>query len=309
MNCESLMIDSGAFTVWNKGESIDLDAYISFCKEHIDVLDVIVALDVIPGKPGKKHTRENVDKSCAQGWENYKKMIKGGLPVEKVVPVFHQGDDFTWLRKYVTEGVPYIGISPANDRTSHQRQMWLDNCMPFVCNQKGMPIVKFHGFAVTSIPLILRYPWYSVDSASWLKFAIYGAILIPRLTPAGTWDYLAGSREIFFSTKSSKQKEHGKHYDNLSKNSRVCVERYLETLGVEVGVSEYRKEKKGYKADPATEGIFLRHKEHVIVEKAVVPGVRNRVEIRASVNKHFMDTVADNIVWPRPFRFLGRGLF
>ena len=91
---ENLMIDSGAFSVWKSGLSVDLNEYIRFCLKYKDDLQVIVALDVIPGsiKDKGRLTKEAIQKACEEGWENYLKMLSAGLPKSKVVPVFHQFD-------------------------------------------------------------------------------------------------------------------------------------------------------------------------------------------------------------------------
>lgn len=88
---QNLMIDSGAFSVWKSGASVNLDEYISFCKKYEEDLQVIVALDVIPGNAKDKGrlTKEAIQKACEEGWENYLKMLSAGLPKSKVIPVFH----------------------------------------------------------------------------------------------------------------------------------------------------------------------------------------------------------------------------
>ena len=83
-------------------------------------------------------------------------MIRSGLPKEKIMPVFHQNDKFEWLERYLNYGVEYLGISPANDKSSSSRMMWLNECMKYICDKKGFPKVKIHGFAVTSFLLMKK---------------------------------------------------------------------------------------------------------------------------------------------------------
>ena len=174
-----MIIDSGAFSTWNKGEKIDLEAYIAFCKKHEDIIDYVVNLDVIPGAPGKKNTNVDIKVAAKQGWTNYQQMKKE-ISADKIIHVFHQGEDLKWLRR-MASSMPYIGLSPANDKTTEQRVKWLDKCMKYVLDENGVPIVKFHGFAATSTRIITRYPWFSVDSASWKRTAAYGKIFIPQV--------------------------------------------------------------------------------------------------------------------------------
>jgi hypothetical protein len=176
-----VFLDSGAFSVWNRGESINLDDYIKFCKRYQDDLDAIATLDVIPGKPNQKLTELQRDNAAWEGWANYQKMLKAKINPEKLLHTFHQGDHLWVLERLIEEGAPYIGVSPANDRTSTQREKWLQTeVFPILLNSKGKPKAKFHGFAVTSLKLALNYPWYSVDSSSWrLRGGGYGLLDLP----------------------------------------------------------------------------------------------------------------------------------
>jgi hypothetical protein len=176
-----LFLDSGAFSVWNKNKTIDLEAYIAFCKKYASNLDCIASLDCIPGQPYKKVTIPQANEAAQQGFINYTKMLRSGLPEDKVLHTFHMGDPEQWLEKLIRIGAPYIGISPANDKTTEQKVKWLNqSCVPLITDGKGNAKVKFHGFAVTAPKLIFDYPWESVDSSSWrLCGGGFGIIFIP----------------------------------------------------------------------------------------------------------------------------------
>ena len=99
-----LMLDSGAFSAWNQGVSISLKDYIDFCLENIEVIDFIVNLDVIPGKgPFIKVTKKDIENSAYEGWKNYETMLDAGIPKEKLIHVFHQGESMDWLERMVDE--------------------------------------------------------------------------------------------------------------------------------------------------------------------------------------------------------------
>jgi hypothetical protein len=141
---------------------------------------MIASLDVIPGEPNMKLTPKIIEDASIKGYLNYEKMLRKGVHSEKLLHTFHQGDNEKWLVKLIEKGVKYIGVSPANDRTTKQRKQWLDTIMPIILDSKGIPKVKFHGFGVTSIKLVLDFPWYSVDSSSWrLRGGGFGMIDIP----------------------------------------------------------------------------------------------------------------------------------
>lgn len=179
------MLDSGAFSAWNCGKEVDLDHYIAFIRAHAEYLDYYVALDVIPGAFGVTPTPEEVEVSAARSWDNLLYMEAHGL---QPIPVFHMGEQFKWLRRMVEHGCPYIGISPANDRTTGAKRVWLDRVFDEITDPEGKAVVKTHAFGVTSIDLLMRYPWYSADSTTWIMMAARGKILLPHWEH-GKWKF------------------------------------------------------------------------------------------------------------------------
>lgn len=182
-----LLLDSGAFSVWNSSnpneEPIDLKAYIEYCRHYDKVVDFIANLDVIPGERNRPPTPDEVEASAALGLENYKAMIAGGVPKEKLIHTFHQGENWKWLELMVNEmKLPYIALSPANDSTQEEKMAWLHQCMPRVTDSKtGCPIVKFHGFAATGFEMMKEFPWFSVDSGTWADQAVKRIAILPPL--------------------------------------------------------------------------------------------------------------------------------
>jgi hypothetical protein len=181
----TLWLDSGAFSAWNIGREIDLEHYIAYIKHNIEHIDYYVNLDVIPGSFGVTPGPAEVEDSARKGWENMLRMESEGL---HPIPVFHMGENFSWLRRMVSHGCPYIGISPANDRTTNKKKLWLDRVFGELTDEAGWPVVKTHAFGVTAISLLVRYPWYSADSTTWIMMAARGKILLPRWKK-GRWDF------------------------------------------------------------------------------------------------------------------------
>jgi len=94
----SLMLDSGAFSAWMKQEKIPVEDYGKFLQKHGNDFDLIVNLDVIPGKFGQKEIpEEEMIKSIEEGWHNYYTLIDMGVPKSKLLHVFHQGEPFHYL--------------------------------------------------------------------------------------------------------------------------------------------------------------------------------------------------------------------
>jgi hypothetical protein len=173
----TMFLDSGAYGAWRRGTEISLKEYIAFIKKHKHQLSAYVALDVIPGTYGKANTTAMVEASAKKSYDSLRRMRDKGL---SPIPVFHQGEDYKWLVKLIEDGNMYIGISPY--ARSHRRKVleFLDNSFSIICDAKGNPRVKTHGFGVTSPVMMARVPWYSVDSTSWNLAAAYGALKIPQ---------------------------------------------------------------------------------------------------------------------------------
>ena len=224
----SIFLDSGAFSAWNAGADIDIDEYAEYCLENQDYVDYIANLDVIPGTPGKPTTKEQRKESARKGWENYIYLLDKGIPFKKLIHIFHQDEPWKWLKRMV-KYCPIIGLSPANDRTTKQKIWWLDQCMDYVCDRYGYPILPFHGFAVTSVAIMVRYPWWSVDSTSWVIYGKFGMILVPKIYRDSV-DFLKTER-VFVSDQSPKQKMDGKHFNSYSPMMQKKIEHYVHSKG------------------------------------------------------------------------------
>lgn len=166
---ESLLIDSGAFSVWTKGDKIDIDKYIEYCKEIKKLKSDanFVNLDVLPGRFGKTPTQEEREESARQGWENMCYIENKGV---KVIPVFHQHEDFRWLKNMMAH-TDYIGISPANDVTGKQKGEWLRQVFDIMKQHR-----KTHCFGATSFNILSTFPFYSADSSSWTAGARFARL-------------------------------------------------------------------------------------------------------------------------------------
>lgn len=300
-----LFLDSGAFSAWNQGVEVDLDAYIEFCLEHLDHLAVIANLDVIPGRPFQKLTQADIDHSSRQGWTNYQKMLAAGIPKEKLVHIFHQGEDLKWLKR-IAGSMPYIGLSPANDKTTSQKITFLDSCMPYVTDSKGMPTVKFHGFAVTSLKLMLRYPWYSVDSTSWVMTGRLGGVYVPRYR-AGKWIYDEDSWKVQVSTRSPSKKDAGKHIDNFPPKIRQVIIDYFNDKGYILGHSSFFWKDEVYelKENERWCGKALDDGRRQVERRDEI-GLSNEYRLRDELNiTYFLDLEKEMPEWPCPYKVKG----
>ena len=147
----------------HKREDIDklrdsvIAEYVNYVKRHRKEWDWYVTFD---------YTHDS--EIC---WAMQKYLEKSGI---HPVPVYHSGEDTDWFESYCREGYKLIGIGGTVQRRGYaQTRMVLDRIFDIAAKYN----VKLHGFGITSLALMLMYPWYSVDSASWVKIAAYGSVL------------------------------------------------------------------------------------------------------------------------------------
>lgn len=174
-----IILDSGAFSVWSNGGSIDIEEYAKFCVDFKALLDPeielnIVNLDVLPGVWGHVPAKEEIEKSAEQGWQNMLFLESKGL---KVIHIFHQHEDFAILDK-LKKHSDYIGISPDNSVSMKEKLNWMNQVFSYIKDDITKGSLRTHGFAVTSHKQLFNYPFYSVDSSSWVTPARYGRIPI-----------------------------------------------------------------------------------------------------------------------------------
>ena len=219
-----LMIDSGAYSAWTQNKEISLEKYAAFILSHVKAIDSVVNLDVIPGRWGEIPGQKEIDISAERGWENWEELSKMLAPIYRhPMHVFHQGENFRWLHRLM-DHAEYLGISPGNDRSPGQKRAWLDEVWQHLCDKQGCPIRKTHGFGVTSLDLITRFPWTSCDSLTWLLAGRYGHLCIP-IGPT-----LA---QIAVSTHETAA-HHGRHIRAFSPPERAAIRHWARRRGFSI---------------------------------------------------------------------------
>lgn len=210
MGCK-IFLDSGAFSAYTQGVTINLKEYAHYIKSHPDFFEVVEGqplvsvLDAI-GDPDETY-------------RNQKRLEAEGV---RVLPCYHYGEPEEVLQYYI-EHYDYITIGGMVPISSPQLKIWLDRLWgKYLTNPNGEPIIRVHGFGMTSAPLMERYPWYSVDSSSWVQLGGMGAI------------YMNDYGNLHFSEHSPTIKEHGKHFNSLPKPQQEFVRAYVEGLGFNI---------------------------------------------------------------------------
>ena len=180
-----LVVDSGAYSMWSRGKEFDMDEYINFLNSN-DVIETafwVAEADVIPGWMNVDPTEEERKEAPEKSWQNYLYMIERVRIPKKVVPIFHQGEDFFHLQRMLEftfedgEHIPYIGISPRNDVHVGEKIKWYEKVWKIIYESPN-PNVLTHNFGMTTISLMEQYPSMTSDSTSWLRYASFGNIML-----------------------------------------------------------------------------------------------------------------------------------
>lgn len=281
---KSLFLDSGAFSQWtlaaryakeNGGDRRAfydtvafwqyLDDYVAFVKKYRPYFDLYANVDVIP------------DPELT--WRNQQYLEKKGL---HPVPIVHYRTPMSWLRHYIDRGYGLIGFGGLVVRTDvSNRRRWLDEAFSLLCDYPDRkPRVKVHGFGIgLNLTLLRRYPWWSVDSASWEKSGSFGGIIVP--CPARStrnFDFTLDPWQITVSYDSPDRKSAGRHYLSLPAAEKDYIGRWLSHVGVPLG-------KRSPSGEVLERGVMTCHVQRKIV------------------NLHYFEELAKTIPeWPWSFQ-------
>jgi hypothetical protein len=203
-----VFLDSGAFSAYTLGVEIDLPTYCDYIKRNRDIWrveDGVVMASVLDGIGDPLKT-----------FENQKHMEFLGA---KPLPCFHAGEDERYLEYYV-QNYEYITLGGMVGSSTKQLCIWLDRIWDkYLTDGSGRPRLKVHGFGITAIPIMERYPWHSVDSSSWIQSAAFGSIITPKHGPMSV------------SEKSPSRHDAGQHISTLTPIEQNYVLQMLEDEG------------------------------------------------------------------------------
>ena len=145
-------LDSGAFSVHNAGATVNIDDYCKFV--IASKCPIFAGLDVIGNAEATKMNTKYM-------FDNY------GL---KAIPTFHMGSSLNDLEELVHGNYSYIalgGLAFAANTINHCDAVW-----HYILTHN--PKLRVHGFGLTNLVLMERYPWYSIDSSSYNSCKRYG---------------------------------------------------------------------------------------------------------------------------------------
>ena len=174
------LLDSGAFSVWKSGETVQLDDYI-LCASQVKAKwphTHIINLDVIPGKPGQKPTPQEITSAMQESLANADVLRARNFDV---MEVFHMGEPFEFLDLLLDrrpEAETILGISPRKDLGQQAQERWLESLLGHMVRRFGVKnLPRTHGLGVTNKDLLSAFPFYSADSTSWVNAQRWGQLL------------------------------------------------------------------------------------------------------------------------------------
>lgn len=225
-NKAKVFLDSGAFSAMNIGVEIDINGYCRYIKENTDIIkneDGVLLASVLDGIGDPLKT-----------WQNQMYMEANGA---KPLPCFHFGEDERYLEWYI-QRYPYITIGGLVRTKAEDIMQWLDRIWNrYLVDGSGRPKLKVHAFGVTTISLMERYPWHSVDSSSWVQATAFGSIYTTQFGP------------IAISEKSPSKHDWGRHLTTLKPPEQEALVRIIQEAGFDpTRLSTTYQSRAGYNA-------------------------------------------------------------
>lgn len=175
-----VIIDSGAFTAWTSGKTINPRDYLEWALDfdkrwrHKMASLRYINLDHIPASKGVSATPEQLKEAVEKSMKNADFLRLSGLA--PVIEVFHQDEPLEILKKLEDRrDGGCIALSPRNDVSVQKREKWLYEVTKYCVKTFGRNgIPPAHGLAVTNETLLKAFPFYSADSSSWVSCLRFG---------------------------------------------------------------------------------------------------------------------------------------
>jgi hypothetical protein len=210
---DTMFLDSGAFSAFTLGATIDLDQYAKFIKDNPDIIHQAASVDVIGA--GKEQ----------QSYDNLKYLERLGV---QVLPTHHARDADHWLQRFLDEGYTHLCLGGMVPESTQYLREWLDKMWGrYLTNPDGTAKIKVHGFGLTTLELMFRYPWYSVDSTSWVMASRMGLIYVDLPRPDGS----IRDFKVDVSERSAKTRQIDQHFDTFPPPIKEAITKRIIELG------------------------------------------------------------------------------
>lgn len=160
---ENYILDSGGYTARKHNVKIDIGHYIDFLNRH------------------SIKTAFNLDTSDLTETLENQRLLTHYTSAE-IMPVYHTTE---WmdrkqreiLLRYVSD-FDYIGIATYKFRDANKRleRQYLDYVFSVIPISK-----KIHGLGITKESSLYLYPWFSVDSTSWMSMGLHASTINKKI--------------------------------------------------------------------------------------------------------------------------------
>lgn len=237
-----IFMDSGAFSHFQNAKKKGIvltdkdvyeytDKYLKFLNEWGDDLECFVGVDTVPDP-------NNVDpEAIKKTWANYLYMYERLKPSirHKLIPVFHFGEDFEELKKWLEfrhpdgSKIEYLGLAISLEGVKKVRIAWGQECRRII-EASSNPNVKTHAFGVGVKSVMEHIDVTSTDATSWLKRAAYGMISVDDQT--------------VYVSEIQESKSDGRHFKDKSTAFQETVLKRIEEGGFRLSpeVVPYKQE-------------------------------------------------------------------
>jgi hypothetical protein len=207
-NNAKIFLDSGAFSAFTLGVSLSVADYVDYIQRNMDIIRV----------DGNAPMASVLD-GIGDPLQTYRNQIEMEWRGFRPLPCFHAGEDERYLEWYV-QNYEYITLGGMVGSSTKQLCIWLDRIWDkYLTDGSGRPRLKVHGFGITAVPIMERYPWHSCDSSSWIQSAAFGSIVTPSHGP------------ISVSEKSPSRHDWNQHATTLSPAEQDYLFAMLEDQG------------------------------------------------------------------------------
>lgn len=152
-SCQSFVFDNGAFSVWKRGEVLDVEGYTRWCQEwkRHPGFDWALIPDVIEGD-------EAENDALLRDWP-------ASVPG---VPVWHLHESEARLERLCLN-YPTVALGSSGQWASPGTAAWWDRmaqAMAAACDEMGRPLARLHGLRMLDPQVFTRLPLASADSTN-----------------------------------------------------------------------------------------------------------------------------------------------
>ncbi|WP_420997612.1 hypothetical protein ACKI2N_012440 [Cupriavidus sp. 30B13] len=153
--CQSFVLDNGAFSIWRKGGTLDVEGYTAWVRQWYrhPGFDWALIPDVIGGTEGEND-------ALLDAW-----------PADLVphgVPVWHLHESTDRLAR-LAQGWRVVALGSSGEWATPGTRAWwvrMREAINAICDDQGRPLCKLHGLRMLNPDVFSKLPLSSADSTN-----------------------------------------------------------------------------------------------------------------------------------------------